>query len=59
MLQSNKELQMIKGLFKNMFASRSEQDRLYNYLCQATDRVHLEVLQREWDRMSYRDRSMW
>jgi len=50
---------MIKGLFKNLFAGRSEQDRMYSFLSQATDRVHLEVLQREWDRMSHRDRSMW
>jgi hypothetical protein len=54
-----KEIQMIKRLFKNLFAVRSEQERLYNYLCQATDHVHLEVLQRDWDRMSHRDRSMW
>ena len=57
--EQQRTLKMIKGLFKKMFTRRSEQDRLYNYLCQATDRVHLEVLQREWDRMSYRDRSMW
>lgn len=50
---------MIKGLFKNLFAVRNEQERMYNYLCQATDQVHLEYLQRQWDRMSYRDRSMW
>lgn len=50
---------MIRGLFKNLFAVRSEQERMYNYLCQATDQVHLEYLQRQWDRMNHRDRSMW
>lgn len=50
---------MIKGLFKNLFSQRSESDRMYAYLSQATDRIHLEFLQREWDRMSHRDRSMW
>lgn len=50
---------MVKGLFKKMFATRSEQDRMYNFLSQATDQVHLEYLQRQWDRMNYRDRSMW
>ena len=47
------------GYLKNLFKGRSEQERMYSYLSQATDRVHLEVLQREWDRMSHRDRSMW
>lgn len=50
---------MIRGLFKRMFANRSEQDRMYKFLCQATDHVHLEQLQRQWDRMSYNERSMW
>jgi hypothetical protein len=50
---------MIKGLFKNLFSRRSEQDRMYNYLCQATDTVHLEWLQREWDRMSHESRRTW
>ena len=49
---------MFKTL-KNMFARRSEQDRMYNFLSQATDAVHLEVLQKEWDRMKTRERSMW
>ncbi len=44
---------------KNLFKFRSEQDRMYNYLSQATDRVHLEHLQREWDRMSHKQRSNW
>jgi hypothetical protein len=48
-------LKMIKSWFK----VRSEQDRLYNYLSQATDTVHLEWLQREWDRMSHAQRSNW
>lgn len=59
MLQSNKDIKMIKGLFKNMFTKRTEEDRMYQFLCQATDRVHLEYLQRQWDRMSHKDRSMW
>ena len=44
---------------KKLFRSRSEQERMYTYLSQATDRIHLEYLQREWDRMSHRDRSNW
>jgi hypothetical protein len=44
---------------KKLFSRRSEQDRMYNYLSQATDRVHLEHLQREWDRMSHSKRSNW
>lgn len=45
--------------FKKLFRSRSEQERMYEYLCQATDRVHLEHLQREWDRMSHAQKSNW
>ena len=44
---------------KKLFSRRSEQDRMYNYLSQATDRVHLEHLQREWDHMSHSKRSNW
>lgn len=44
---------------KNLFRSRSEQDRMYAYLSQATDAVHLETLQRQWDRMSHTQRSNW
>lgn len=44
---------------KSLFARRSEQDRMYHYLSQATDQVHLEYLQREWDRMSYSQKSNW
>lgn len=44
---------------RKLFTPRSEQERMYEYLCQATDRVHLEWLQREWDRKSYRDRNFW
>lgn len=44
---------------KSIFAHRSEEERMYNFLSQATDRVHLEYLQREWDRMSYNQRSNW
>jgi len=44
---------------KSLFKSRSEQDKMYSYLSQATDRVHLEYLQREWDRMSHMQRSNW
>lgn len=47
------------NFLKNLFRSRSEQERMYNYLSQATDRVHLETLQREWDRMSHSKRSNW
>lgn len=50
---------MIKRLFKQLFHQRSEQDRIHTYLSQATDNVHLEYLQRQWDRMSYNERSMW
>jgi len=44
---------------KRLFNRKTEQERMYEYLCQATDIVHLESLQREWDRKSYRDRSSW
>lgn len=44
---------------KKMFTPRSEQERMYSYLCQATDRVHLEWLQREWDRKSFNERNNW
>jgi hypothetical protein len=44
---------------KKIFAVKSEQERLHEYLCQATDRVHLEWLQREWDRKSWHERSNW
>ena len=43
---------MIKFL-KNLFRVKSEQERMYDYLSQATDQVHLEFLQKEYDR-SYR-----
>lgn len=32
---------------------------MYNYLCQATDQIHLEWLQREWDKKSHNDRCCW
>ncbi len=44
---------------KSLFARRSEQELMCDYLSQATDRVHLEYLQREWDRMSHSRRSYW
>lgn len=44
---------------KKLFSSRTEQERMYTFLSQATDRVHLEYLQREWDRMSHNQRSNW
>ena len=44
---------------RKLFTRRTEQDRMYNYLSQATDRVHLEYLQREWDRLSHKKRSNW
>lgn len=44
---------------KKLFTRKSEQERLSEYLSQATDRVHLEYLQREWDRMSHAQRSNW
>jgi hypothetical protein len=47
------------GFIKKLFAVKSEQERMYDYLCQATDRVHLEWLQREWDRKSWNERSNW
>jgi hypothetical protein len=47
------------SFFKKVFRSRSEQERMYNYLNQATDNVHLEFLQREWDRMSHDKRRHW
>jgi hypothetical protein len=50
---------MIKGLFKNLFTGRSDQERMYTFLSQATDQVHLEHLQREWDRMTYDKRRNW
>jgi hypothetical protein len=46
-------------LLKKIFRPRSEQQRMYDYLSQATDAVHLEVLQRQWDRMSHSDRRHW
>ena len=46
-------------LLKKLFRSRSEQDRMYNYLSQATDAIHLESLQRQWDHMSHSQRSNW
>lgn len=49
---------MVKYL-KKLFQCRTDQERMYNYLSQATDRVHLEYLQREWDRMSHTQRSNW
>jgi hypothetical protein len=44
---------------KKLFKSRTEQERMYTYLSQATNRIHLEYLQREWDRMSHAQRSNW
>lgn len=44
---------------KKLFSRKTEQELMYDYLCQATDRVHLEWLQKEWDRKSYRERSNW
>jgi hypothetical protein len=47
------------AFLKKLFASRSEQERMYTYLSQATDRIHLEYLQKQWDYMSHRERSNW
>lgn len=47
------------SLIKKLLRGRSENDRMYNYLSQATDHVHLEYLQREWDRMSHDKRRNW
>jgi hypothetical protein len=47
------------NFIKKLFRSRSEQDRMYNFLSQATDQIHLEVLQKEWDRMKHTERNMW
>lgn len=44
---------------KKLFRSRSEQERMYSFLSQATDAIHLETLQRQWDRMSHKQRSNW
>jgi len=44
---------------RKMFKFKNEQERMYDYLCQATDQIHLEWLQREWDRKSFNDRSNW
>jgi hypothetical protein len=30
------------------------QSRMYNFLSQATDRIHLEQLEKEWDRINYK-----
>ena len=46
-------------ILKKLFTRKSEPDRMYDYLCQATDQAHLEWLQREWDRKSYNDRRHW
>jgi hypothetical protein len=47
------------SFLKRLFSNKSEQQRMHDYLSQATDTAHLEVLQREWDRMSYADRKQW
>lgn len=44
---------------RKLFKSRTEQEKMYDFLCQATDTVHLEWLQREWDRMSHKQRNNW
>jgi len=49
----------MSSLLKKLFTRKSEQQRMYDYLCQATDQVHLEWLQREWDRKSYNEKSNW
>jgi hypothetical protein len=49
----------MKKFFSNLFRGRTNEERMYTYLSQAIDRVHLEYLQRQWDRMSHRERSMW
>jgi hypothetical protein len=49
----------MKKFFSNLFRGRTNEERMMTYLSQATDRVHLEYLQRQWDRMSYNERSMW
>jgi hypothetical protein len=47
------------NFLRKLFRSRSEQERMYAYLSQATDRIHLESLQKEWDRMTWNERSNW
>jgi hypothetical protein len=48
---------VLKNFMKRLFPSY--EDRMNAFLSQATDQVHLEFLQREWDRMSYEQRSQW
>lgn len=38
---------MLKKL-KEFFRGQTEEERMYAFLSQATDRVHLEHLEREW-----------
>lgn len=47
------------NFLKKLFRPRTEADRMNSYLSQATDQVHLEFLQRQWDRMSYEKRKNW
>lgn len=47
------------SFLKKLFKRKTTQDRMYEYLSQATDTVHLEWLQREWDRKSFNERNNW
>lgn len=44
---------------KSLFGCRTEQERMYSYLSQAQDQIHLEHLQREWDKMTHEQRRHW
>ena len=48
---------MMLQFLKNLFRIKSEQERMYDYLSQAQDLVHLEFLQKEYDKN--RSRSVW
>lgn len=50
-------MQAWKQFFDGLFPSK--EDRMKSFLSQATDQAHLEYLQREWDRMSHKQRNQW
>lgn len=44
-----KLIRKVKNIFKMQTEHERENRRMYEFLSEAKDRIHLEVLQKEWD----------
>lgn len=50
---------MLIDKIRKFLKIRSDEDRMNTFLSQAQNAVHLEQLQREWDKMSCEQKRCW